>query len=1149
MKTKKIISALTALMLTASMMAGCGEKPADDKTSEADSSTANTTTAEEEKSDDSAEEKPADEDTTSSDDDVTDDETTTAQFIELTGGQDGMVDNMKLVSLKDISRSSANSKNSENSRVSASAEVKARKWSDKKAEDKKKLTLMVYMVGSDLESKQNSMAGTQDILEMIKSGLDDKDVNLVLYCGGAKTWWLNGFPTGKNAYIEYKTNGADLTADGKKGINIYETDRKNMGESDTFGAFLKDVPEKYPADDYALICWDHGGGPVIGYGSDELNTDAKTGGGDSLTMSEMKKALEASPFKSKKLAFIGFDACLMSSLEIADMCQPYANYLVASADTEPGCGWNYEFLGGVKGTSKAKDIGSSIVKTYFDFLSDPSISPYIKSATLGVFDLSKTDSVKSAMGGVCKAMKAEIDKGDAANYKKFLDGAYSYSGYDLADLATMADSLSGAYSGETKKLKSALGDMLVEGSTTIKGTCGLSVYFPLTNSAADYNASKILYSIGGYDLITTDPIDNDYKALMEALYPAEGGSKPDSSSSKPEESSSKAESSSKKEDSSSKADDSSKPDSSKPTEKSIYDELDIEVVPKGGKSSNKKYKDDGYAYAQLTDEQMKEMRGVYFTILTNVGFEGKEKAWAPRLLYVPAEVDKNGVVKMDLDPVSIGVVSDKQAEPISCLTKFMGNGNYRSSGVLCADQELSDERMDVMIDSTVDSKGTASITGLTSNNTTSGGLPVASKDEIDLSEWMSFSSPFAGFEPNEKTPRKHYSELEATVYGGEFMAVGESFDVKAFHFSEMPAEYAVQMSIFTLDGKEYCSNIGSYEFKDSTLDKLTEEKTDNGVLKFAIVGDHAELVKYETKNKDKDGKIEVPAKVGGKAVTVVRKEAFEDSQPTEIVFPDSVESIGILSNHALTKLTKVTLPKNIVSIPENMFSYDTVLETVVLPEKLESIGSFAFSGTAIKEIEIPASVTVIDPAAFSNCAKLDKLTVSKDNKVYTAKDNVLYTADMKKLIAFAGQSRTEFTIPDGVEEIVAYAFVGSFDPGLGLGLDDDTKGLAKITFAKSVKKIGDFAFQDCLGFSELVLPDALEYIGTSAFGAGLLHKATVELPELKIGANVKRVRGYAFTGYKVKKLVVDSKNSYFKTDGKKLKSIDGSTEITVFAEK
>ncbi|WP_294491159.1 leucine-rich repeat domain-containing protein, partial [uncultured Ruminococcus sp.] len=634
---------------------------------------------------------------------------------------------------------------------------------------------------------------------------------------------------------------------------------------------------------------------------------------------------------------------------------------------------------------------------------------------------------------------------------------------------------------------------------------------------------------------------------------AETSGKTEESSSKADESS-KAETSSKKEESSSKAEDSSKadtsskPDSSKPSEKSIFDELDIEVVAKGSKSSNKKFKDDGYAYAQLTDEQMKDARGVYYTVLTNVGFEGKEKAWTPRLLYVPAEVDKDGVVKMDLDPVSIGVVSDRESQPISCLTKFMGKGSYRSTGILCADQELSDERMPVLIESTVDSKGSASITGLTSDNTTSGGVAVASKDEIDLNEWMSFSSPFSGFKPDDKTPRKHYSELEPTVYGGEFMAVGENFDVKAFHFSEMPAEYAVQMSIFTYEGKEYCSNIGSYEFKDKTLDKLTEEKSDNGVLKFAIVDDHAELVKYESKNKDKDGKIEIPAKAGGKAVTVIRDNAFDDSEPTELVFPDSVETMGQIAKHALRKLTKVTLPKNLKTIPQGLFNYYTSLETVVLPEKLESIGSYAFSGTSIKEIEIPAGVAVIDPAVFAECAKLEKLTVAKDNKNFTAKDNVLYTADMKKLLAFAGQSRTEFTIPDGVEEIGAYAFAGSYDPGLGLGLDDEGKGLTKITFAKSVKKIGDFAFQDCIGLSELVLPESLEYIGTSAFGAGFGHKANVELPELKIGKNVKRIRGYAFTGYKVKKLVVDSKNPYFKTDGKKLTSIDGSTEITVFAE-
>ena len=46
--------------------------------------------------------------------------------------------------------------------------------------NKETLTLMVYMVGSDLESK--SMAASDDIVEMLESGLNTEDVNLVLFC-------------------------------------------------------------------------------------------------------------------------------------------------------------------------------------------------------------------------------------------------------------------------------------------------------------------------------------------------------------------------------------------------------------------------------------------------------------------------------------------------------------------------------------------------------------------------------------------------------------------------------------------------------------------------------------------------------------------------------------------------------------------------------------------------------------------------------------------------------------------------------------------------------------------------------------------------------------------------------------------------------
>lgn len=1187
MKNKKFINAVTALVLTASLMAGCSDKPAEDSSSAADTSSKAQTVDKEVTS----EETTSDE--TTSDSETTDDETTDDEsninLIDLAG--DGTIaDNMRLTSLSSFERGAE--RTTSDNRVSASTSGKARKWSDKKKEDKKKLTIMVYMVGSDLESKQASKAATADISEMIYSGLADKDVNLVVYCGGAQTWWVPGYPAGKNAYIEYKSKGADITADNGAGINIYETEKKNMGKADTFSSFLNDAPAKYPADNYALICWDHGGGPILGYGSDELNTDSTTQMGDSLTLDEMKTALDKTDLKKNKLKFVGFDACVMSSIEVADLWQNYADYLVASADTEPGCGWNYEFLKDVKGDTDTTKICKDIVKTYFDYLSDVSYSCYISDVTLTAFDLKKTDGVKDALGDVCKAMNDDLAHGDKKSYEKFLNDVHTYSSLDLADLGTVVTSLSGSYTDEAKKLKSALNSMIIDGTTTIKNTCGMSVYFPLSNSAADLQTSLVLLNyFGGKDYIQNEPINAEYQALMNTLLSeSEGGSttpssKPDNSSSKKdsssssktesisskkeesssskaesssskkeESSSSKAESSSSKKDSSSssktdstsskKDESSSKPDSSSENSHTNpkLEKLDLEVVEKGAKSSNKNFKDDGYAYSQLPKEELGNIRGVYYTVLKNIGLSEDKKSWAPYVLYIPAEVDDKGIAKMDLEPTMIGIVTDMDAEPNLCPSKYLGEGNYRSAGTLSATRDLADEYMYVNITSRVSNKGKASITGVTANQTSSNGVPITSKDEIDLNEWLAFASPIAGYTPDKTDSHEHYSEWHKGTFGGEFSLLGNNFDVKACKPSEISGEYAVQMSVFTIDGKEYCSNIGSWEIKYGNTEKLKEEKVDKGVLKFAVLDDHAELVKFEKSGKDETKKLTIPEKVGGKKVTVVRSGAFTDTNPEEIIFPDSVEYIGYLSNNSCST-KKIKLPKNLKSISDQMFSFFTNLESIEIPASVESIGAFAFERTSIQEIKIPKSVTYIGEGVFHECKELEKITVESGNKNYTAEGNVLYTADKKKLLAFTGLSHKEFTVPEGVTEICRYSFTGSFDKGLSFGDDDaDEEGLKKITFPKTLVKIDDFAFEGCTGFSEIVLPDSLEYLGSGAFGINFMQTASKEIT-LKLGPNVRRIRACAFSGYKIKKIEVDKKNTCFKTDGKKLTSIDGSAII------
>lgn len=60
----------------------------------------------------------------------------------------------------------------------------------------------------------------------------------------------------------------------------------DITEPETLSDFIKFCNENYPADRNILILWDHGGGPVEGFGYDSIVAD-----GDSMTLDEMQTAL------------------------------------------------------------------------------------------------------------------------------------------------------------------------------------------------------------------------------------------------------------------------------------------------------------------------------------------------------------------------------------------------------------------------------------------------------------------------------------------------------------------------------------------------------------------------------------------------------------------------------------------------------------------------------------------------------------------------------------------------------------------------------------------------------------------------------------------------------------------------------------------
>ncbi len=104
----------------------------------------------------------------------------------------------------------------------------------------------------------------------------------------------------------------------------------DMGDPQTLIDFVTWAVQKYPAQKYALIMSDHGGGWTGGF-SDLSAPDS------SLTMPEIVSAIEQIRQNTgvDKFELIGFDACLMAQIEVFASLYPYSNYMVASEEVIP----------------------------------------------------------------------------------------------------------------------------------------------------------------------------------------------------------------------------------------------------------------------------------------------------------------------------------------------------------------------------------------------------------------------------------------------------------------------------------------------------------------------------------------------------------------------------------------------------------------------------------------------------------------------------------------------------------------------------------------------------------------------------------------------------------------------------------------------
>lgn len=338
-----------------------------------------------------------------------------------------------------------------------------------------------YLCASDLESDYG--CATDDLIEALDVSLPP-DVKVVIQTGGANSWQNDTVQSGVLQRYLYDSEGLTL---------LENLDIANMGKPDTLSDFLSFCKENYPADKTMLLFWDHGGGSVSGVAFDEVY------GYDSLTLDEIRKALSNVYEISEShppFELVGFDTCLMATVDMAYTLKGVAKYMVASEEIEPGGGWYYtDWLGALAADPRMDGarLGRTICETYYAGCAEEGLE---SNATLSLTDLGKLDVLMEAYEafGEEALMAACVDEGFLSQFARTSEAAENYggnsreSGYtNMVDLGHVARQCEGLLA-SAKDVTAALEEAViyeVSGKYRSEST-GLSFYYPLSRDPENY---------------------------------------------------------------------------------------------------------------------------------------------------------------------------------------------------------------------------------------------------------------------------------------------------------------------------------------------------------------------------------------------------------------------------------------------------------------------------------------------------------------------------------------------------------------------------------------------------------------------------------------------------------------------------------------
>ena len=364
--------------------------------------------------------------------------------------------------------------------LAADSHTGREQYTQKKGGGRDKVTIMVYMIGSDLES-QNGMA-TADLNEMLYAQMDNRNINMFIQTGGCNRWRNTLMTAGKNERWKVERGGLKRL-ESMKG--------ETMTDPDVLADFIRFCAKEAPADRYMLIFWDHGGGSITGYGYDEKHPN------DSMDIGEIGQALKKGVVR---FDLVGFDACLMATMETAIAVEPYADYLIASEEAEPGTGWYYtRWLQVLDDNSSTNTV--SLGKQIIDDFTSASASMDRRAVTtLSLVDLAELNgTVLDCLGSFGDGLTQQLKGQDYQSVASARNGTREFAQGRRLDQVDLVDFCSRLGTREARELAASIQNAVKYNKTNnVSNAHGLSIYFPHSSLRA-INSMLHLYEAIGMD--------------------------------------------------------------------------------------------------------------------------------------------------------------------------------------------------------------------------------------------------------------------------------------------------------------------------------------------------------------------------------------------------------------------------------------------------------------------------------------------------------------------------------------------------------------------------------------------------------------------------------------------------------------------------